>query len=83
MKLLSEAVQNTSSEMKKHENSHRRQTLNVTNFQPLLAFTAGHILTQLHQFLISSFRDFVQTDATKNNTCSQQLQSSFSTFTRS
>jgi len=36
---------------------------NVTNFQALLAFTMGHIPTMLHQFLISSFRDFVRTDA--------------------
>jgi len=48
---------------------------NVTNFQTLLAFTMWHIRTNLHQFLISSFRDFVrtdrltdaQTDAAKNN----------------
>jgi len=39
----------------------------------------GHIPTKLHQLLISSFRDFVQTDtqmqrqtdAAQNNTCSQ------------
>jgi len=30
-------------------------------FQPLLAFTMGHIPTKLHQFLISSFRNFVRT----------------------
>jgi len=35
---------------------------NVTNFEPLLAFTMGHIPTKLHQFLFSSFRDFVWTD---------------------
>jgi len=28
----------------------------------LLAVTTGHIRTKLHQFLISSFRDFVPTD---------------------
>jgi len=27
----------------------------VTNFQPLLAFTMGHIPTKLHQFLTVSF----------------------------
>jgi len=34
---------------------------NVTNFQPLLAFTIEHRLipTKLHQILINSFRDFV------------------------
>jgi len=37
----------------------------------------GHTHTKLHQFLNSSFRDFVwtdlKTDAAKNNTCSQQV----------
>jgi len=36
----------------------------------------GDISTELHQLLIGSFRDFVrtdtQTDAAKNNTCSQR-----------
>jgi len=34
---------------------------NVTNFQPLLAFTTGHIPTKLHQFVVSGFRDFLRT----------------------
>jgi len=38
------------------------QRSNVTNFQPLLAFTMGHIPTMLHQFLIISFRNFVRID---------------------
>jgi len=48
----------------KYENSSQSQKLrsNVTNLQSLLAFAMGHITTKLHQFLISSFRDFVQTD---------------------
>jgi len=50
--------------MEKYENSSQsqRSRSNVTNFQTLLAFTMGHIRTKLHQFLSSSFRDFVQTD---------------------
>jgi len=39
----------------------QRSRSNVTNFQPLLTFTMGHIPTELHQFLISSLHDFVQT----------------------
>jgi len=48
---------------KKYKNSSQRQRSrsNVTHFQ-LLAFTVGHIPAKLHQFLISSFRDFVWTD---------------------
>jgi len=63
--------------MKKYENNSQgqRSRSNVTNFRPLLAFIMGHISTKLRQFLISSFRDFVQidrqTDAAKDNTCSQ------------
>jgi len=34
----------------------------VTNFQPLLVFTMGHIPAKLRQFLITSFWDFVGTD---------------------
>jgi len=34
----------------------------VTNFEPLLVFTMGHIPTKFDQFLTSSFQDFVQTD---------------------
>jgi len=50
---------------KKYLNSsqNQRSRLNIINFQTLLAFTMGHIPTKLHQFLISSFRDFVRTDA--------------------
>jgi len=48
---------------------------NMPNIHPVLAFAVGHISTKLHQFLISSFRDFLQTDtqtdAAKNNTCPQ------------
>jgi len=39
---------------------------NVNNFQTLLAFAMGHIHTKLHQFLISSFRDFVRTDTRRH-----------------
>jgi len=46
---------------KKYEYSSRSRS-NVTKFQTLLAFTMGHIPTKLHQFLISSFQDSVQTD---------------------
>jgi len=35
---------------------------NVTHFHSLLAFTVGRIPTKFHQFLISSFRDFVNTN---------------------
>jgi len=51
-------------QMKKYKNSSHGQMSrsNVTNFQTLLVFTMGHIPTKLHQFLISSFRDFVRTD---------------------
>jgi len=35
---------------------------NITNFQVLLMFIMGHIPTKLHQFLISSFRNFLRTD---------------------
>jgi len=69
------------SEMKKYENSlqGQRSRSHVTNFQLLLEFTVWLIPTKLHQFLISSFRDFVRTDArrdreidtAKNSTCSQ------------
>jgi len=50
--------------MKKYLNSSQgqRSRSNVTDFQSLLAFTVGHTSTKLHQFLISSFRDFVWTD---------------------
>jgi len=52
----------------KYENSSQGQKSRsyVTNFQPLLAFTVGHIFTKLHRFLISSFRDFLQTDRRTN-----------------
>jgi len=60
--------------MKKYENSSKVRSY-VTNFQPLLAFNMGYIPAKLHQFLISSFQDFVRTDrhtdAAKSNTCSQ------------
>jgi len=48
----------------KNENNYQGQKSrsNVINFQTLLAFIVGHIPTKLHQFLISSFRDFVRTD---------------------
>jgi len=44
----------------------------VTNFESLLAFTIGHIPTKLHQFLISSFRDFVHTDRRTDKRCQKQ-----------
>jgi len=49
----------------KYENNFQgqRSKANVTNFQPRLAFTMGYIPTELHQFLIHSFRDIVRTDA--------------------
>jgi len=52
----------------KIKNSSQGQSLrsNVTNFQSLLAFTMGHIPTKLHQFLTSSYRDFVRTDTAKD-----------------
>jgi len=61
---------------KKYENSSQGERSNLTNFQPLLAFTIEQIPAKFHQFLISSFRDFVETDAqihrqtdsAKNNT---------------
>jgi len=73
------------SKLKMYENSFhsQRSRSNVTNFQPPLAFTMAHISTKLHQFLSSSFWDFVQTvtdthaqthkqtDTAQNNTCSQ------------
>jgi len=40
----------------------QRSKSNVTTLEPLLAFTMGQIRMKLHQFLIISFRDFVQTD---------------------
>jgi len=50
------------SDMKKYENNDQgqRSSSNFTNFQSLLAFTVMHIPTKLHQFLICSFRDFLQ-----------------------
>jgi len=50
---------------KKYENNLQgvRSRSNITNFQSLLAITIVHIPAKLHQFLIISFRDFVQTDA--------------------
>jgi len=50
--------------LKKYDNSSQgqRSESNVTNFEPLQAFTIGHISTKLHQFLIYSFRDFMRTD---------------------
>jgi len=49
MKLLGQAIQNIFFELKKYENSSQGQTsrLIVTSFQPLLAFTMGHILTAI------------------------------------
>jgi len=48
----------------KYQNSSQgqRSRSNVTNFQPLLVFTMGHIRTKLHQFLTRGFQDFVWTD---------------------
>jgi len=48
-------------------------------FPNISSVPVGHIPTKLHQFLTHRFRDFLQTDAqahrqtdaTKNNTCSQ------------
>jgi len=59
---LDEICMATTSEMKKYETNSQgqRSRSNVTNFQPRLAFTIGHIPTKLHQFLISSFRDFMR-----------------------
>jgi len=55
--------------------SGQRSRSCTTSFRPLLAFTTGRIPTKLHRILISSFRDFLQTDrwtdATENNTCLQ------------
>jgi len=51
--------------MQKYEKTQGQRS-NVTNFQPLSAFTMAHIRTKLHQFLISSFRDFVQTGKQTN-----------------
>jgi len=50
--------------MKKYENNSqgKKSKSNLANFQPPLAFTMAHILAKLHEFLISSFRDFVWTD---------------------
>jgi len=68
-------------ELKRYENSSqgKRSRSNVTIFEPLLSFTMWHIPTKSHQFLVSSFGDFVRTDkqtdsrtdAAENNTCSQ------------
>jgi len=44
------------------KNTKTALKVKVTNLQKLLACTTGHIRTKLHQFLISSFRDFVRTD---------------------
>jgi len=65
MKLLGQAIQNIQPDLEKYENSSQCQksTPNVTNFQLLLAFPMGHILTKLHRFPTSSFRDFLRTDA--------------------
>jgi len=54
--------------MKKYENSSQgqRSRSNVINFQPLLAFTTGHIPTKLHRLPTSSFRDFLRTDRRTN-----------------
>jgi len=77
MKLLGKAIHKVYSELKKYDFSSQGQRSNVTNFQTLLAFPMGYIPTKLHQFLTSSFWDFLQTDAqthrqtAKNNTCSQ------------
>jgi len=51
-------------QIKKYENSSQGQRLrsNVINFQSFLAFSMGHIPTKWHQFLPSSFGDFVRTD---------------------
>jgi len=48
----------------KYESDFKGQRLrsNVTNFRAILVFMMRHIPTKLHQFLISSFRDFVRTD---------------------
>jgi len=61
-KLLSKVIQNIYPKLKKYRNSSQsqRSKSNVTTFQPPLAFTMGHIPTNLHQFLFSIFRDFVQ-----------------------
>jgi len=54
----------------------KKIAVKVTNFEPLLAFTMMRTPTKLQQFLMRSFRDFVQTDgltdAAKNDTCSQR-----------
>jgi len=76
-KLLGQAIQNIQLELKKYKNSSQgqRSRSEVTNFEPLLAFSVGHISNELHQFLVSSFQDFMrtdpQTDTAKNNTCSR------------
>jgi len=52
-----------SSKMKKYDNSSQGQTSRTYVFQTLLAFTMEHIPTMVHQFMVSSFRDFVRTGA--------------------
>jgi len=47
---------------------------NVTNFQTLLAFTTRHIPIKLHQFLISSFPDFLWTERVRNRQTDTQRQ---------
>jgi len=64
MKLLGQAIRKIMSGLEKYKNSSQgqRSRSNVINFQQLLAFTMRHILTKLHQFPTSSFRDFLRTD---------------------
>jgi len=55
----------------KYENNSQgqRSRSNVTNFQPLLVFTVGHIPNKLDRFPACSFRDFVRTAANKQGHC--------------
>jgi len=52
----------------------QRSRSNVTNFQPILAFTVGHIPTKLHRFLIGSFRDFVRRERRTDRQTDRQTQ---------
>jgi len=79
MKLLGQTVQKKWIKNTKNGFQGQRSRSNVTIFQMLPALTVAPIPTKLHQFLISSFRDFVRRDRRahtqtppKNNTCSQQ-----------
>jgi len=77
MKLLGQAIEKLLPELKykKYEETllGQRSRSNVTNFQPLLAFTTGHIPSKLHQFPTNSFcvdrQTDTQTDTAKNAIC--------------